>query len=110
MTNITPTVGRVVYYYPSDSEVKNENMFRYSEQPFDAHILYVWSDICVNLIVFDHAGYMHRRHSVAINIDDGRYPRAEWMPYQKGQAAKTDKAESDIEEIRKMASAGKPLI
>jgi hypothetical protein len=32
------------------------------------------------------------------------------MPYQKGQAAKTEKVESDLEAIKRMASAGEPLI
>lgn len=88
---IKPTIGRVVWYFPSDYDLSGIQagtvMQRHSDQPFDAHVVYVWSDTCVNLVVLDHDGNMFKRTSVPINVE-GISPRAEWMPYQQGQAAK----------------------
>jgi hypothetical protein len=84
---IVPTIGRVVWYFPSDDDLNRLGMIKHGDQPFDAHVIYVWSDTCVNLVVFDHAGYQFTKTSVAINVE-GASPRAEWMPYQREQAAK----------------------
>lgn len=84
---IVPTIGRVVWYLPSDDDLKKVGMVKHGDQPFDAHVVYVWSDTSVNLKVFDHDGNGFTRTSVPINVD-GASPHAEWMPYQQGQAAK----------------------
>lgn len=85
---IPPTIGRVVWYIPSEHDLDSiGRMRRLGDQPFDAHVVHVWSETCVNLVVFDHEGTMFKRTSVPINIE-GASPRAEWMPYQQGQAAK----------------------
>jgi hypothetical protein len=54
----------------------------------------------VNLTVFDHNGCPHSRTSITL-IQEGDDPNliggrawCEWMPYQKGQAAKTEAAEA----------------
>jgi hypothetical protein len=97
---IVPTVGRVVHYYPAEHEASGfryeHAMTRYSDQPFVAHVVHVWSETCVNLVVYDHAGKSHIRTSVPINMPAGEGSRAEWMPYQMGQAAKTEAAEAKI--------------
>jgi hypothetical protein len=84
---IVPTIGRVVWYFPSEDDLSKLGMIKHGDQPFDAHVIYVWSETCVNLLVVDHAGYTFTRTSVPINVD-GASPRAEWMPYQREQAAK----------------------
>lgn len=84
---IKPTIGRVVWFHPADFEMSaiqvGHAMVRHSDQPFEAHVVHVWSDTCVNLVVFDHDGNAHKRSSVPINIDNMGHPTgsyAEWMP------------------------------
>jgi hypothetical protein len=94
---ITPTIGRRVWYYPSDYDrglLENapETIIAGDRaQPCDAGICYVHSDRLVNLTVADHNGKMHARTSVKLiqpgdEIEShGAY--AIWMPYQVQQAA-----------------------
>lgn len=107
---IKPTVGRVVLFHPSSNEASAD----FTPTKICAAIIaYVHSDSMVNLAVFDGNGVAHSATSVFL-FQDGETPPAdfycEWMPSQKGQAAKTEQAESDLEAARRMASAGKPLI
>lgn len=104
---IKPTNGRVVWYTParggpssalSDAEL---GMIQHDQsQPLTAHIVHVWGDRLVNLVVFDSNGIAHPRTGVDLQQDgdsvnaDGRY--AEWMPYQKGQAAKTEQLQTIV--------------
>ena len=96
---IKPTVGRVVWYTPYQSDT-----FAYTPgQPLAAIVTAVWSDTCVNLAVFDANGNSHGRTSVLLWQDDGDNPKpdcgfCEWMPYQKGQAARTEQLESAMKE------------
>lgn len=92
---IKPTIGRVVWFHPAPCELSamqvGHAMVRHTDQPFEAHVVHVWSDTCVNLVVFDHDGNMHKRTSVPINVENMGHPLgsyADWMPYQVGQAAK----------------------
>lgn len=91
---IVPTVGRVVWYYPG----KVEPGVLAGEGPLAAIVAHVWSDRMVNLTVFDGNGIPHALTSVDLAqagdpvSGDGRY--ATWMPYQLGQAAKTEAAEA----------------
>ena len=90
---IKPTVGRVVWYHPSGSTSE--------EQPLAAIIAHVWSDTCVNLAVFDANGAATNQTSVFLYQGDTDRPSscyAEWMPYQMGQAAKTEVAEAKLTE------------
>ncbi|WP_431014541.1 hypothetical protein [Bradyrhizobium pachyrhizi] len=92
---IKPSIGRVVWYIPSTNDLNSFASSRMVQhdpaQPFKADVVFVWSDTCVNLEVVDHAGGRHVRTSVPIN-QEGFTPRAEWMPYQAGQAKKHDAA------------------
>lgn len=91
---ISPSIGRVVWYTPATNEdpcfVKSST----AGEPCAALVAKVWGDRMVNLAVFDANGISHSRCSVTLLQDDdvgnelGRY--ASWMPYQKGQAAKTE--------------------
>ncbi len=90
---IKPTVGRVVWFYPKGGE---------SSQPLAALVAHVWSDTCVNLAIFDANGkpMMDPPTSVLL-VQDGNErpsggPFCEWMPYQKGQAAKTEQLEKQV--------------
>ena len=96
---ITPTNGRIVWYHPSHHDTKEHHV------PVIAHsdtlaaiITHVWSDTCVNLTVFDSNGTPHGRTSVNL-VQDGEAqsgPYCEWMPFQKGQAAKTEHLEKQL--------------
>lgn len=93
MTMIQPTIGRVVWYRPpQDAPLYDRS------QPWAAIVTYVHSDRMVNLVVFDQNGMGKSKTSVTL-VQNGDAPPtgggsyAEWMPYQKGQAAKTEAAE-----------------
>jgi hypothetical protein len=89
MSTIIPSIGRKVWFYDHSS-----GMQRYSDnQAFDATVIYVWGDTCVNLRVTDHAGQTHVRTSVPLRDPaegdvHGKELVATWMPYQVGQAKK----------------------
>lgn len=88
---IKPTIGRVVWFW--------EGIHEESDQAQAALVTYVHSDTCVNLSVFDPNGNQHARTSVLLkqepdDIANYQGPYCEWMPYQKGQAAKTEALEA----------------
>ncbi len=83
---ITPTVGRVVWFYPKGH--------RSGEQPLAALVAHVSSDTCVNLAIFDANGkpLADPPTSVLLVQEDSEVPSGGcyccWMPYQIGQAKK----------------------
>jgi hypothetical protein len=88
---ITPTVGRVVWFRERDDR---------GMQPYAAIIAYVHSDTKVNLMVIEPDGTTWGCENVELLQDN--YNAAddvwcEWMPYQKGQAAKTEALEAKLE-------------
>jgi len=85
---ITPTVGRIVW-------------FQDGVRPAQAAIItHVWSDVMVNLCVFDPNGIPFAKTSITLVQDymtsPSGTPFCEWMPYQKGQAAKTEAVEAQL--------------
>jgi len=89
---IEPTVGRVVWIRGRTNK---------SDQPEAALVTYVWNSRLVNVGGFDKNGDPFKVTS--LYLDQGDRPRpevcqvwAEWMPYQKGQAAKTEALEKQI--------------
>ncbi|RJP48789.1 MAG: hypothetical protein C4586_08745 [Anaerolineaceae bacterium] len=87
---IKPTVGRVVWYWPAGAKV---------EQPFAATVAYVHSDHMVNLSVIDANGHQFPAMSIPLVQDNEETPGLPyccWMPYQKGQAAKTEVLEKKL--------------
>lgn len=96
MSIITPTIGRRVWFRPSDAIIKSLGMTVHDKAvPLDAGIVYVWSDRMINLDITDHAGAHFPLTSVTlIHGDEPAGPMpffyAEWMPYQKVQAVKTE--------------------
>jgi hypothetical protein len=92
---IKPTVGRVVWYWPAAYDLA-QGVFAYpgSDQPMAATVAFVHSDRMVNLSVVDHNGTPFDKRSVTL-LQEGDAVRdhagyAEWMPFQKGQAAKIE--------------------
>lgn len=92
---IAPTVGRIVWYWPRPSDALACD----KTQPLAAIVARVWTDTCVNLHVIDANGVGHSKTSVLLwqegdptSLDADKHKPdagfAEWMPYQKGQAAK----------------------
>jgi len=93
---IKPTVGRVVWYFPTGKSEAS------GDQPLAAIIACVWSDTCVNLAIFDGNGVPMPKPPTSILLvqegnpvpSGGNY--CTWMPYQKGQAAKTEAVEKQL--------------
>lgn len=92
---IKPTIGRVVWYHPPKSPSK--------DQPHAALVSFVHSDTTVNLAVFNDRGEHYNATSVFLWDGESEFPQsvaasgyAEWMPYQKGQAAKTEELEKKL--------------
>ncbi|MWV17552.1 hypothetical protein F3I16_16035 [Pseudomonas sp. L-22-4S-12] len=96
MSTIRPTVGRILWYWPTAYDI-TQGMFAYpgSDQPMAATVAFVHSDRMVNLAVADHNGKQFEKRSVTL-LQEGDQVRdrsgyAEWMPYQKGQAATVER-------------------
>ena len=86
---IEPTIGRVVLFHPAP------------EVTHAAIVCHVWSSTCINLCVFNSNGIPQSETSVFLFQGEGERPShkfAEWMPYQKGQAAKTEQLEKLLKE------------
>jgi hypothetical protein len=68
------------------------------EQPYAALVAYVHGDRCINVAAFNENGTPLSACSVPLLQDDDAVPAngyfAQWMPYQKGQAAKTEALEA----------------
>lgn len=97
---IKPTIGRIVWYRPSSFDLSEMTILD-GEQPCAGTVAYVHSDSMVNLTVSDHFGKTYQRTSVYLKQEgapDAAKTTAycEWMPYQKGQAAKTEALEKRL--------------
>ena len=78
---ISPTVGRVVWFWPTG--------LTKTEQPWAALVTFVHDDHRINVGGFNANGEPFAMTSVRLLQDDdpSTAPCATWMPYQKGQAA-----------------------
>ncbi|VIO73882.1 hypothetical protein [Bradyrhizobium ivorense] len=96
---ITPTVGRVVWFIPNEHDPIH---VAGNTEPHAAIVSHVYNDRLVNLGALDRNGGNHARIRVVL-VQDGDEPPLTsngsgpasycvWMPFQKGQAAKHDKA------------------
>jgi hypothetical protein len=110
---ITPAVGRKVWYRPTAHDLLGPGGMstqgpNYNDHdqcaPLDATVIAVWGDRMVNVLVTDIMGKQFPVLSCDL-LQEGDEPRrgmdgkkigryVEWMPYQKGQAAKQDAAEA----------------
>lgn len=86
---ISPTIGRVVLFHPAPNRLGAR-----PAQPWPALVAFVHHDRSVNLGGFMHNGEPFSATNVPLLQDDDVASEgdayAEWMPYQRGQAAKTD--------------------
>lgn len=48
---MTPTIGRVVHYFPGENDAAGQSNGNKADDPVAAVITRVWSDVCVNLTV-----------------------------------------------------------
>ena len=87
---IQPTIGRQVWYWRAGADLAG--------QPEAATVAYVHGESMVNLQVIDHQGAARPETSVSLRQPNDppwtTTPFAEWMPYQKGQAARTEQLEA----------------
>jgi hypothetical protein len=94
-----PTVGRVVWFHPGLRDTERM-MVLDGQQPMRADVVFVHNDRMVNLMVTDHAGGLWPRDNVELIQEGDAIPKSqsycEWMPYQKGQAAKAEALERQI--------------
>jgi hypothetical protein len=92
---IKPTVGRVVWFYASTDQ----------REPLAAIITKVCNDHLINIAMFSEDGVSSGYNSVALLQYGEPVPQigfyCTWMPYQLGQAAKTEQAESKLNELEK---------
>lgn len=90
---IEPTVGRIVWYHPHVDQGGDVN-----GQPHGAFLAHVHSPRLINLTVFNENGSVYAKTSVKLLQDDDAPPPdgdyAEWMPFQKGQATKTEQLQA----------------
>jgi len=94
---ITPTPGRIVWFYPdvNDGRAKGPT----GPVPLAAIVAAVIHDRCVNLTVSKADGTTFGAQNIVLLQDgftlaDPDRAYAEWMPFQKGQAAKYEAAQA----------------
>lgn len=91
---IKPTVGRKVWYHPSEQDRQGSFPMQTCGQPLDATIIAVWGDRMVNVLVTDIVGKQYPVLSCTLVQPgedvppNGRY--CEWMPYQVATSVKVD--------------------
>lgn len=86
---IQPTVGRIVHYFFAAGAVEHA-----------AILVGVHNERSINLAVFNDDGSLYPALEVPLLQDDDAVPAegayAAWMPFQKGQATKTEATESGL--------------
>jgi len=97
---ISPTVGRVVWVWPTKTSRAIAPKEGSAAQPFVGFVTYVHGDREINVAGFDHSGLHFSATRVPLMQDDDKAPEgciyAMWMPYQKAQAAKTEALEKQL--------------
>ena len=97
MARIEPTIGRVVWYWPATLPAYDQGQFD-KTTPYTAQICYVHKDGKINIAGFKHDGNPFICRGIELHQGEGDAPPnyAQWMPYQKGQAAKTEALEQQV--------------
>lgn len=94
---IAPTVARSLHYHPHSDE-------GYGRSTLAAILAGVNSDGTINLGVFTRTGGLFSRTNVTLVQEGDTAPQdrgfAAWMPYQVGQAQKTDAVEKEASDAR----------
>ena len=98
MPRIEPTIGRVVWFWPRTYMATDSGNLG-KDQPYTAQVCFVHKNGAINVAGYRHDGTHFTAQSVHL-VQDGdeapEGPYAEWMPYQKGQAAKTEQLEKQV--------------
>ena len=93
---IEPVAGRVVWFWPGHLSSKRIVILD-PTRPFAATVAFVHHAREITISAIDHAGEAHPFFNVKLVQDDDAAPEGgrycEWMPYQKGQAARTEQLE-----------------
>jgi len=93
---IQPTLGRIVWFTPS----QHDKLVTENDGHCAAIVTKVWNERMVNLTVFDANGNSLPRTSVPLIQEGDIKPDGccycEWMPYQKGQAARAEALEKEL--------------
>jgi hypothetical protein len=95
MPIIEPTIGRVVHYEPHPGDPG----YNVSPGTRAAIIAGINDDGTLNLAVFDRLGHIGSVRNIPLVQDGETAPEtgyAHWMPYQVGQAAKTEALQEEI--------------
>ena len=96
---IYPTVGRLLHYYPGENDSGLVSSV-IPQPPLAAIVTFVHTERVVNLAVFTSQGGFASRCSVTLLQDDDiplmGDSYAQWMPYQVGQAAKTEALAAEL--------------
>ncbi len=103
---IKPTVGRMVWYYQNPLVYKGSLVKQRA-----AIICYVHDDGLINLSVFDEQGHSYPALGVQLVQEGEETPSnyyATWMPYQIGQAKKTEELIDYRRNWRPLAPQGIP--
>ena len=96
MASITPTVGRVVWFRTWNGKGYDPELA--------AHVAKVNDNGTINVMLIMGNGSTRPITDVPLIQEGDPKPRdsfCEWMPYQRGQAAKTEQAESVAEAARR---------
>ncbi len=89
---IRPTVGRVLHFYRYHDSHGHQG-------PHAAIVAFVHSDALVNLMICRENGQPYGERNIPLIQDDQEPPKRTyccWMPFQIGQAAKTEAAEKAL--------------
>jgi hypothetical protein len=102
-TKITPTVGRVVWFYPTKDEQTVDLSPPADGEPLAAIVVAVKSPDYVNLTVFDAMGFPHARLNVLLVQDGQEAPDggfySTWTPYQVEQAKKAEDRANEAKQL-----------
>lgn len=88
IVDIAPTVGRIVWYYPAESDFIGCTLA--PDEPMAATVAFVLDAGRVNLSVTDHRGCVFPVEDVELiqGVGPHQGEHCRWMPYQLAQAAK----------------------
>lgn len=102
---IQPTVGRIVWFYEWVSSIHPQSPKSHHEGPLAAIVTVIHNDRCISVSVFRQGREATHHVSVKLLQDENEeIPNTDyccWMPYQKGQAAKTEQLETVANAARK---------
>jgi hypothetical protein len=97
---IKPTNGRIVWFYPAIGDPAFPPItpeYRAERGGYAAMVTWCHNDGTISVLAADGAGNPHGRRLLPLRQDDEPDPEGafcEWMPYQRGQAAKHDAAKT----------------